>query len=452
MQLEHEKEPSREDDEKDSLASIVYEFALAYLDGVGTSKNPQKAYDYMKQAAKAGNVKAMLRLAGFFETGTGTTKSRSKAFQWREKAAHLRDPDGMYETAIAYGTRKGTEENPSEFHRWARDAVRAGHNKAFIALGLAELRNKDLITREHVSNILHLLNDLGQEVQQIKSKYALSEKKAPDGVAHFTTLETLHRMLPSESTASYSSNRGISNFLRLYNLSYVNDPQEGKILLPEEEYGTTTMQEFSPIALPAVDGSDDHNHSETVPLSGLAFSVYVGSFTLRSDRLDLWRAYGGDGTGFCIVTPVKSFVPRVESSDQAFAGLAASEENNSEIDLTLYRVEYEEEEIQATRKRLNEHLIKIRDAGKRIPGKPSDKEGVIRQLDLTVRAILSDVLYLYKHKEYKSEGEVRMLAPFAIAARAVCADERSPATTVCTDKALLVCTEFQDHHWPQGTL
>lgn len=401
IQFEQKKEPSKVDEVKKSLASIVYEFALAYLEGSGTKQNPQQAFKYMKQAAEAGDVKAMLQLADLLEAGTGTGKNCNRAFQWRKEAANLNDPDGMYETAIAYGTCKGTEEDASEFYRWARNAVRAGHNKAFIALGLAELHTEGLITPQNISNILHLLDQLRHEVQRIKLEHVLSEDQAPDGVAHFTTLETLHSMLPSAGTPSYSSTRGTSNFLRLYNLSYVNDPQEGQILLS---------------------GEDDE------ALSGLAFSVYVGSFTLRSDRLDLWRAYGLDGTGYCIVTPIQSFLQRVGASDQAFAGLAASEADSSDIALTLYKVEYEKEIIDSTSTRLDKHRTKIEKARDKLAGKVTDKEAVVRrQVDLTVRAILSDVLYLYKHEEYSSEKEVRMLAPFAISARAVCADERSPA-------------------------
>ena len=437
MQLEQENKPSKADDEKDSLTSIVYEFALAHLEGSGTVENRRKAFKYMKQAAEAGNMKAMLRLADFLETGIGTRKKRNEAFQWRKKAANLSDPDGMYETAISYGTRKGTEEDASEFHRWARNAVRAGHNKAFIALGLAELHTKGLITPQKIYNILYILDSLRHEVQEIKSEHALLEKEASEGVAHFTTLDTLHSMLPLEGTASYSSKRGISHFLRLYNLSYVNDPQEGKNLLLGGDGEAKTMQEFFPSSLPAVHGIDDHRLSETVPLSGLAFSVYVGSFTLRSDRLDLWRAYGRDGTGFCIVTPVQSFLQRVGAPDQAFAGIAAREEDSSDVALTLYRVEYEKSKIHSTRARLNGHLKKIAKARDRLARNITDREAVIRQVDLTVRAILSDVLYLYKHEEYKSEKEVRMLAPFATAARAVCADERSPARLFVRTKPFL---------------
>ena len=443
VRREKNKDRSRVEEVQSSLASIVYEFAMAHLQGYGTTENSRTAVKYMKQAAEAGDLKAMLQLANCFETGVGIRKNRAKALQWRKKAAAKDDPDAMYETAIAYGTGKGTKGDPRAFRRWARDAVRAGHNKAFIALGLAELYDKGLITPGKIRNVLHSLDNLRHEVQKIKSDHKLSARETGEGVAHFTTLETLHSMLPSERTASYSSRRGTSHFLRLYNISYVNDPQEGQILLLGENDDAITMQEFFPHSLPAAYGTDDRQISETGPLSGLAFSVYVGSFTLESDRLDLWRAYGRDGTGFCIVTPVHSFLQRVGASDQAFAGLAASETDNLDADLTLYRVEYGRDKIDSTRARLGKHLKEIAKARDRVAPGGTAKDVVKKEFDLTVRAILSDILYLYKHREYKRENEVRMLAPFAISASAVCADERSPARLFVRTKPFLFCQGSQ---------
>ena len=430
IDLEERKEPSRADEVRSSLASITFELALAYLEGFGTRKNSQRAAQYMRDAAVAGDVSAMLRLAALLESGTGTRKDLTEAFHWRKKAAERNDPDAMYETAIAYGTCKGVEEDASEFQRWARSAVRAGHNKAFIALNLAELHTKGQVTPRKTSNVLRLFDGLRHEVQQIKLDHSLSEGEASDGVAHFTTLETLHSMLPSVDASPSIVKRGPFNFLRLYNLSYVNDPQEGKILLLGDDEEARTIQDYFPSSLPAPHSSDERGFSEAVPLSGLAFSVYVGSFTLRSDRLDLWRAYGRDGTGFCIVTPIRSFRQSVGTHDQAFAGLAGSEADNTDISLALYKVEYEKDKIHSSRRRLNQHLGEIAKARARLMSAmrhTEAKEAIRSQFELTVRATLSDVLYLYKHGEYRSEGEVRMLAPFAISARAVCADERTPA-------------------------
>ena len=427
IELEKAKEPPRVKEVQFSLAPILCEFALAHLEGYGTVKSPTKAFMYMKEAAGAGDPKGMLRLATLYESGLGTSRNPSSAFHWRKKAAELNDPTAMYETAITYGTRTGGSEDPVEFHRWARDAVRTGHNKAFMALSLAELHLKGLITPRKISNVLDLFDSLRREVQEIKSGHTLAKNEAPDGVAHFTTLETLHSMLPAPTTSSFSLTRGDANFLRLYNLAYVNDPQEGKILLVGDDDEAITIQEFFPGSLLGAHEITERRYSETIPLSGLAFSVYVGSFTLRSDRLDLWRAYGQDGTGFCIVTPIQSFLRYTGTADQAFAGFAASEANDPDIPMTLYRVEYGKTKIASTRLRLNKYLKEISAARDRVAKAALDQQAVRSQIDLTVRAILSDVLYLYKHAEYKNEEEVRMLAPFAISARPVTADERSPA-------------------------
>lgn len=437
VEMQRQKDPEKVASLQNSLSQITYEFALAHLRGIGTEKSAQKAIKHMKQAAEAGNVSAMLCLSELYESGVGTSKNQEMAFCWRRKAANEDDAEGMYFTAIAYGTAKGTGQDAVEFQSWAQSAVRAGHEKAFMAQELADLHTKDLITPAGISNVLQLFDGLQRVVKEIKSDHGLAASEALEGVAHFTTLKTLHSMLPARNLEDTTSRAELSNHLRLYNVSYVNDPQEGKILLLGESEDANPIQAFFPNLTPTSHGNSEFVFSETVPLSGLAFSVYVGSFTLRSDRLDLWRAYGRDGSGFCIVLPFKSFVQKAEMQDQAFAGLAASEGKDPDVSTTLYRVEYSEKKINSTRTRLNERLKEILEAREQLADAVEDKEYVTNQINLTVRAILSDVLYLYKHKEYSSEEEVRMLAPFAVSARAVHADEQSPARLYVKTKPFL---------------
>ncbi len=434
---QQDKEPEKIDDLKSSLSQIIFEFAMAHLDGRGTSKSAPRARKYMEHAAKAGDVKAMLKLSEFYTTGVGASKSLMKAFSWQSRAAEKNDADAMYRTAIAYGTAAGTHEDAAQFQSWAQKAVRAGHEKAFMAQELADLHTKGLITPRKTSNVLRLFDKLQSAVKEIKSEHALSIHEASNGIAHFTTLETLHSMLPSPGGDNHASHLDRSNHLRLYNLTYVNDPQEGKILLLGENPETTHIQNFFPELMTKTHDKQEFLFQDTVPLSPLAFSVYVGSFTLRSDRLDLWRAYGHDGSGFCIVLPFESFVHEREIQTQAFAGLAASETHNSDVSMTLYRVVYDKDRIRSTLSCLNRHLFEIQKARERLAKAVSDPEFVRSQINLTVRAILSDVLYLYKHEEYSNEEEVRMLAPFAISATAVHADKQSPARLYVKTKPFL---------------
>ena len=231
----------------------------------------------------------------------------SRKLLFEKKAAEKHDPGALYSTAVAYGTRAGIEENPAEFQHLVREAVRAGHETAYMAVGLAVLREANLICGVDVSCFLELFEDLRRIVLEVKLEHQLQSSDTSGEVAHFTTFEALHSMLPREIERFDQTRREQANLLRLYNLAYVNDPQEGQMLLSNKGGETDLIDEFfSKSPLTNLQGEHWLSH-EPLPLSGLAFSVYVGSFTLESDRLDLWRAYSRDGEGFCIVTPIDAF-------------------------------------------------------------------------------------------------------------------------------------------------
>ena len=306
-----------------------------------------------------------------------------------------------------------------------------------MAVGLAVLREANLICGVDVSRFLELFEELRRVVLEVKLEHQLQSSDTSGEVAHFTTFEALHSMLPREIDRFDQTRREQANLLRLYNLAYVNDPQEGQMLLSNKAAETDLIDEFfSKSPLTNLQGEHWLSH-EPLPLSGLAFSVYVGSFTLESDRLDLWRAYGRDGEGFCIVTPVGAFTDLNSHMVQGFAGLAATDQSNWQVPMTLYRVLYEEQDIIKTIGRIKPHLTSIRDNRERIASSREHKRTLSEHINLTVRAILSDILYLYKNEEYKRENEVRMLAPCAITAPSVNADEQNPAKLFVKSKPFL---------------
>ena len=418
-------------------APFKLELAEAYMAGIGTVTDEERAIGHMKQAADAGNAKAMLKVAELYESGRMQEPNLKEAFVWKEKAAGKHAPDALYSTAVAYGTGAGIEENPAEFQRLVREAVRAGHETAYMAVGLAVLREANLICGVDVSRFLELFEELRRVVLEVKLEHQLQSSDTSGEVAHFTTFEALHSMLPREIDRFDQTRREQANLLRLYNLAYVNDPQEGQMLLSNKAAETDLIDEFfSKSPLTNLQGEHWLSH-EPLPLSGLAFSVYVGSFTLESDRLDLWRAYGRDGEGFCIVTPVGAFTDLNSHMVQGFAGLAATDQSNWQVPMTLYRVLYEEQDIIKTIGRIKPHLTSIRDNRERITSSREHKRTLSEHINLTVRAILSDILYLYKNEEYKRENEVRMLAPCAITAPSVNADEQNPAKLFVKSKPFL---------------
>ncbi len=409
-----------------TLAPLKRELASAYLNGVGTQKDERRAFEYMRSAANDGDDAAMLQLGKYYEDGIGRNKNGRQAFECFSKAAEMGNADAMYRVAISYGTGIGTASSPKEFHRLAGAAARAGQEKAFVLSGLADLHRDGLLGPRQVLNLLEIIEQFRDEVQRIKRSHVLSEEEAKAGVAHFTSLEALYSMLPKVAVGEQAPSRKDRNHLRLYNIEYVNDPQEGKSLLGPT---SNSAQPLNKLLLPNHESGPDDNLEqsfESLPLQGLAFSVYVGSFTLRADRLDLWRAYGRDGTGYCLVTPFSAFRDGMTPTEHGFAGLVAIEQDDRQVPMALYRVAYGQEPVAKALDQLNPSLQKLFSAIDKYAQVRRNGEEIKAKIYLTIRAIFSDILYLYKNEEYKSEEEVRMLAPYAISAQAVKADNQMP--------------------------
>ena len=426
-------------DLRKTLAPLKRELAQAYLHGIGTQKDERRAFDYMRKAVVDGDPIAILQLGRFYEDGIGRNKSSRKAFECFSRAAGMGNTDAMYRAAISHGTRIGTAQSPNEFRRLAAAAVQAGHEKAFLLTELADLHCDGLLGPRQVSNLLQIIERFRDKVQKIKSSHVLSEADATAGVAHFTSLDALYSMLPATSTSGENTTRINRNHLRLYNIEYVNDPHEGKNLLSAASNSASAILK-SFFSAPATAPDDPlHDPFDSLPLQGLAFSVYVGSFTLRADRLDLWRAYGGDGTGYCLVTPISAFRDPAMPTDHGFAGLAATDKGDRQVPMTLYRVAYGEPAVTCALTKLDPNLQELHTAIEKYATARHNGERIRAKIHLTARAILSDIMYLYKNAEYSTEEEVRMLAPYAISAEAVKADHQVPGRLYVDTRPFLFC-------------
>jgi hypothetical protein len=194
----------------------------------------------------------------------------------------------------------------------------------------------------------------------------------------------------------------------------MNDPLEGRRLLDEEITETEHLRAFF---------RDEKLES----------SVYVGSFTLRGDELDLWRAYGRDGKGVCIATPLEEFdrnPTREEHGGEVVEVSSFEEENNDPVPMTLYAVHYKNEQIINALTRLNPVLINILEKRKKI----SQASGLINRI---VREIIARIRFLYKNVQYKSEHEARLLVDFDISFERLRLDERNPSRIFVESPAFL---------------
>ncbi len=87
-----------------------------YMNGIGTEKNFQRAFEYCKSAANQGNIKAKKLLAlSFYDFLMIELEADSpKVLKWTEFAAGLGNDKAQYYMGMAYMTGKGAEKNLSK--------------------------------------------------------------------------------------------------------------------------------------------------------------------------------------------------------------------------------------------------------------------------------------------------------------------------------------------------
>jgi Protein of unknown function (DUF2971) len=115
-------------------------------------------------------------------------------------------------------------------------------------------------------------------------------------------------------------------------------------------------------------------------------NTYVVSFCRDADRLDLWRAYGKDATGACLVMPLNKALEKVATSDWVF-----------------YRVAYDARSKTRAWAILHRPLSDALAACSELP--PGEKE----EQHQKIRTSLDPVHYLFKHEQFRTEREVRLV-------------------------------------------
>jgi TPR repeat protein len=79
-----------------------YDLSQMYLQGIGTSKNPEKGWNWMNRAADGGNIQAMLELAVRYQKSPALENSEQMAFMWFQRAAMAGSAAGQYNLAHYY--------------------------------------------------------------------------------------------------------------------------------------------------------------------------------------------------------------------------------------------------------------------------------------------------------------------------------------------------------------
>ncbi len=235
-------------------------------------------------------------------------------------------------------------------------------------------------------------------------RYRDDYRKLGGAVVHFTKLSVGDILLSNDD-----------NKFRFYHVSYMNDPEEGKILLQilndpiiEESYNNGGLNEES--------------------------NFYLGSFLPEShaDELVMWRTYGKDehdseGKGCCVLISREFFEEKTESiqpTPKKQAGLKADENRGNRqprtrYDTTLHKVIYYNKskneilhddngnirkQLMKLRTQLNNLIFGFKEFGPKAEGTP-----VNRAIDSIVYYVITELRYYFKSSDYSYENEERVI-------------------------------------------
>lgn len=109
-----------------------------YYKGIGTLKDPFKAFKYLDYAARNGKTSAQSSraLAEFYILGAVVPRNYQKAFQWYREAAQSGDREAQLELGYLYFVGRGIEQDFKEAMAWFRKAALNGDPTAQYNLGI----------------------------------------------------------------------------------------------------------------------------------------------------------------------------------------------------------------------------------------------------------------------------------------------------------------------------
>jgi TPR repeat protein len=422
----------------------MYNLGLDYRNGRGVEIDLAQSLFWVSKAATAGHRAAMFDLGNSYEEGRGVDVDLKQFVFWTRKAADLGDAAAMWNLSWAYGNGRGVKRSKKQHIEWQRRAAAAGdqwslwfearrvmhhprHGGPAIQAWakqdgafkhLLERAGVDAVTQKALYlGLARLFLDVGQ--------HKLDHHKVTDtpaGIAHFTSHEVLNHLLPFDGGKVVAGR----NRLRLYHASYMNDPDEGRYLLK-------SLRQDEPDLFGSIFDAAllDKDH-DGITVGDTRFGVYLCSLTLETDRLDLWRAYGKDGSGISLELPPALFTaPEIGRShlfhrDHEGAGSGADSPASAN---TLLAVRYggddagedDKKAFLAAKSMLATHMQALANCMAKV------KDVTVRErAKECIHAIVADLLYLYKDPQYRTEREVRLVYACTLDDPYLKLDERKP--------------------------
>ncbi len=272
---------------------------------------------------------------------------------------------------------------------------------------------------------------------------------------HFTSLSALESMLNVKEIEKEEA----FNFLRLYDSIGMNDPSEGRALLSDNFKLSTKSSYYSQqkhLNYFYKDGEDTFVFPENEDLH-----CFTASFTEKGDSLNLWRAYGNDGDGFCIeFNPSMLKIADYHSITKGNFNLKKNSEENDEIiekskddekklnntQCLFHKIKYGEEDKKNVFKEILPLLKKINDAIENAEIK--NKEERVDNLKGLIRSILNPLMFTFKTESYESENEWRLICQIPNISKEytdrVTFDEQKPPRLFIESEPVLFKTDKKD--------
>ena len=245
-----------------------------------TDAKQQEFIDLRKQA-EAGDAKAMVKVAIAYYKGEGVKQDKAKFSEWMNKAVLSGQIEVHNLRATFHGSIAGNQYLLDLFRRM-EVAAKTGLIIEVIVGSINTLRETGKLDAATCDKVKATLSALVSECQKIlREKHGVESGKF---FSHYTDFTALDSILAGNA----------SNHLRLYNVAYFNDPNEG----------ATFPAALGEKMRSLIYGSDSEIPHEIAVEADKVFSVYACSFSEEADRLDLWRAYGKNGEGYSITVRI----------------------------------------------------------------------------------------------------------------------------------------------------
>ena len=304
------------------------------------------------------------------------------AYLWRGRAyLKKEDYDKAFEDFLSAGKQDST--------------IKLTIPLAYLASRIDDIFHQDQDAQCQKSEAFSLYEKLLDTITLIQEAlFHQPETSQCEEVTHYTSLHALKKLAGKKS-------------FRFYNVTYMNDPDEGRKFFKIMEDNEANVEEFF------------YEKNDQPYLS----PAYIGSFTMvtpkesQKDDLFLWRTYGKhddkEAAGACLLFKhdgscfARRFKHQLGPIPQSLLDNESTSESRPQAKPSLYKISYPGDED----KKFLEHLENLAEQINLINDFNNKKQHKKKkeQLDELARNFLDTIRFLFKSDHYKAEKEVRIV-------------------------------------------